>query len=316
MRRPALTLALVALALSAVHSAWVAQAAPTPGVWDTVIAWILEQQRLFHRDLAQHLRALEAEGSAAVGFTLIGVSFLYGVFHAAGPGHGKAVIATYLLTHESNLKRGILLAAASSLVQGLVAIVLVTGLVSLANGLEHDTNTAIRWSERLSFALLAGMGGLFAGRAAYDLVSRLRPAPLQAIGHRHIHGPGCGCAHGPTPRQIEGAHGLKSTLGVLLSVGLRPCSGAVLVLALANVLELTGAGIAAVAAMSVGTAITVASLAVMTVKARQWTVTLLGGRSRRRWIGPAVTLIGGLVILLLGLSLLIASFGPQHPLRL
>jgi len=316
MRRPTLSLVFIALVLCAAHAAWAADAAQAPSVWDGAISWILEQQRLFHHDLAQHLRALETERSAAVGFALVGVSFLYGVFHAAGPGHGKAVIATYLLTHESNLKRGIILAAASALVQGAVAIVLVTGLVTLANGLAHDTNSAIRWSERLSFALLAGMGGLFAGRAAYDLVSRLRPAPLQPIGHYHRHGPGCGCAHGPTPRQIESALGLKATLGVLLSVGLRPCSGAVLVLALANVLDLTGAGIAAVAAMSAGTAITVASLAVMTVKARQWTVALLGVRSRRRWIGPTVALVGGVTILLLGVSLLIASFGPQHPLRL
>ena len=101
----------------------------------------------------------------------------------------------------------------------------------------------------------------------------------------------------------------------MLSVGLRPCSGAILVLALANVLGLTGAGIAAVAAMSAGTAITVAALALVTVKARHWAQSLFGGGSQAvGWAGRLAALAGGVAILGLGVSLLVGSFGPAHPL--
>ena len=318
MRFPSLILvALLAFAVAAEADA-AATAAADPGGWGLAIAWVMDQQRLFHRELADHLRALETGGSAAATWALVTVSFLYGVFHAAGPGHGKAVIATYLVTHESRLSRGIGLAVASSLCQGMVAVLLVTGLIFIAGWLPREAQAAVTWAERLSFGLLAAMGVLFAGRAVVGLARPIRSQQLHMLAtSAHEHGPSCGCSHGPSAHQVEHAHGLRATLGVILSVGLRPCSGAVLVLALANVLDLAWAGIAAVAAMSAGTAITVATLAVVTVKARHWAATLLGGQNQRyRWVGGALALMGGIAIFLLGASLLIASFGPAHPLRL
>lgn len=324
MRLPSLILlALVVIALDGSGQAALA-AVDTPAsadfsAWNHAIAWGLEQQRLLHRELADHLRALEAGGSAAAAWALVTGSFLYGVFHAAGPGHGKAVIATYLLTHKSRLKRGMWLAAATALCQGAVAILLVYGLIFVAGWLPREAQTAITWSERLSFVLLAALGALFAFRALCGLVAALRPPVLRmAEGHaHHQHGPNCGCSHGPSSHQIEQAHGLRAVMGVLFSVGLRPCSGAVLVLVLANVLDLAWAGIVSVAAMSVGTAITVAILAVIAVKARDWAAALAGVQAKRaRWAGSALALLGGVVICLFGVSLLISSFGPAHPLKL
>jgi ABC-type nickel/cobalt efflux system permease component RcnA len=310
MRRLALILAVLALAALA----W---AIADNAAWTQAVAWMLEQQRLFHRQLAEHMRALEGGGTAAAAWALVAASFLYGVFHAAGPGHGKAVIATYLLTHESRLARGVWLAAASSLCQGAVAVALVTGLVMVAGWLPRETQDAVTWSERLSFALLAAMGALFALRALRALAAVRHHDHHGHHHHHHDHGPGCGCSHTPSPHQIERAGGLQATLGVLLSVGLRPCSGAVLVLAAANVLDLVGAGIAAVAAMSAGTAITVAALAMMTVKARHWAARLSGGDVKGRvWLGSLVALAGGVAIFLLAASLLVGSFAPAHPLRM
>ncbi|HTH15299.1 MAG TPA: hypothetical protein VL974_01490, partial [Magnetospirillum sp.] len=184
MRRPALTalcLVPVLLWLSPVSAADMSSFVGEPSAWQQAVAWILDQQRLFHRELAGDLRALQAGGSAAATWTLVVVSFLYGVFHAAGPGHGKAVIATYLLTHESRLGRGLWLAAASSLCQGMVAVLLVSGLVAVAGWLPHDTQSAVLWSERFSFVLLAGLGMVFALRAARDLVLVFR----RPGGHHH-----------------------------------------------------------------------------------------------------------------------------------
>ena len=58
-------------------------------------------------------------------WTLLGVSFLYGIFHAAGPGHGKAVISSYLVANEETWRRGIVLSFASALLQAFVAVALV-----------------------------------------------------------------------------------------------------------------------------------------------------------------------------------------------
>lgn len=314
MRRP--TLILLGLAALWAHAALAADAGDASSLWDQAIAWMLHHQRQFHRDLASHLRELATGASVATAWALVAVSFLYGIFHAAGPGHGKAVIATYLLTHESRLRRGVGLAMASAMLQGGVAVVLVCGMIGLADWLPGETRSTIAWSERLSFALLMVMGALFAGRGLRRAVVTLRPAaPTEALHHHHEHGETCGCSHGPSHHQIETVAGMRATIGILLSVGLRPCSGAVLVLVLANVLGLIWAGIVAVVAMSLGTAITVASLAIVTVKARHWTVAVFGGADgAMKWSGTIAALVGGGAIFLVGLSLLTASFGPGHPL--
>ena len=94
--------------------------------------WILQQSSALHAELVDGVRA--AADSAGMGGAawLIGLAFLYGVFHAAGPGHGKAVIATYLATQRERLVRGVALAVLGALCQGLTAILLVYGLIGLA----------------------------------------------------------------------------------------------------------------------------------------------------------------------------------------
>ena len=77
--------------------------------------WILHEQANFYRQLSSLIRAAKADGSAA--YTLLGISFLYGVFHAAGPGHGKAVISSYMIANDETWRRGIILSFASAILQ-------------------------------------------------------------------------------------------------------------------------------------------------------------------------------------------------------
>src|SRR5215467_16274213 len=102
--------------------------APQPEIGG-VAGWILEKQAEFYRMLSGAIRAAKADGSAAWG--LMGISFAYGVFHAAGPGHGKAVISSYLVANDETWRRGVALSAASALLQAVVAVV----LVSIAAGI-------------------------------------------------------------------------------------------------------------------------------------------------------------------------------------
>lgn len=334
---PRLLVAAAVLAVAALAGLWLAGVAAPGGAgglagpWNRLVVWIFEEQARFHRLLTGALGALrDREGGAALAAsaTLVGASFLYGVFHAAGPGHGKAVIGTYLLTQRRQLRRGIALAVASSFCQGLVALLLVYGLIGLAGWLPRDSGLAVSWSERLSFALVAGVGLLLALRALRALWRRGRasPAAEAAQEHRHAHhhggAEGCpACAHGPSAAELARAGDWRSGLGIVLSVGLRPCSGALVVLVFARASGLDAAGIAAVAAVSAGTAITVSALAWLAVNARD-----LAGRvaerserlaaGRAALLGELAGLAGGLVILALGLSLLEASFAPVHPLGL
>jgi ABC-type nickel/cobalt efflux system permease component RcnA len=89
----------------------------------------------------------------------------------------------------------------------------------------------------------------------------------------HVHDEHCGHSHGPLPSELAGPGGWRRGLGTIFAVGLRPCSGAILVLVFALAQGLFWAGIAATFAMGLGTAITVAAIAVLAVSA--------GGIARR-----------------------------------
>ena len=79
------------------------------------------KQSEFYREISSTIRAAKSDGSAV--WTLLGISFAYGIFHAAGPGHGKAVISSYLVANQETARRGIVLSFASALLQSLVAVV-------------------------------------------------------------------------------------------------------------------------------------------------------------------------------------------------
>ncbi len=116
-----LAIMLAAILVTAGADAACAQTAsfgePHPLALGGVAGWVLAKQAMFYRSLAGMIRAAKNDGSAL--WALMGVSFVYGIFHAAGPGHGKAVISSYLLANEETWRRGITLSVASSLMQSI-----------------------------------------------------------------------------------------------------------------------------------------------------------------------------------------------------
>lgn len=289
------------------------------GLWVRAVVYVRTQQRELHRQLAGAIKALRRDGSPAAAWSLIVLSFLYGVFHAAGPGHGKAVISTYLLTHKSVVSRGVWLSVVAALAQGVTAIVLVLVLVGLVGWTRKDAQGAVGTLETVSFGLIAVLGLGLAARALWSIARALLPvgaATLAAAGASHHHeaagAAACGHSHIPQPSQLSEPLSLKTLAAIVLPIGIRPCSGAVLVLLFAEVLGLRWAGIAAVLAMSVGTAVTVATLAVLTVNFRRLAAVLAGGSARHLALAAqVVALLGGIIIATLGATLFFGSLGPS-----
>lgn len=288
----------------------------------TILYVQAEQQRL-HRSLAGAIRTLKDEGSATAAWALVALSFLYGVFHAAGPGHGKAVLSAYLVTQPTALKRSLLLAAASSFMQGVTAIVLVTGVIAIFGLALRSTGVIVQWLEAASFALVAVVGVWLIWRSAKALAPRLGLNLGNAghghhhghthnhahhHGHDHQHGEDCGHTHFPTPAESMQAGSLREMVGIVMSIGIRPCSGAILVLVFAQVLGMTLAGIAAVLAMSAGTAIAVALIALAAVGLRDgaWTLTRLDD-TRIEVAVHSLAVAGGFLLLVMGTLFAYAS---------
>ncbi len=290
-------------------------------LWTHAVVYVRTQQRALHRQLAGAIKALRHDGSTPAAWSLIVLSFLYGVFHAAGPGHGKAVISTYLLTHRSAVRRGIWLSAIAALTQGLTAILLVLVLVALIGWKRSDAQAAVGTLETVSFGLIALVGLGLAGRALWAFTRAILPAAVATVTsagelHRSEPGGALGCGHNHTlpPSQLSQPLSLKTLGAIVLSIGIRPCSGAVLVLLFAEVLDLRWAGISAVLAMSLGTAMTVAALGVVAVNFRRFAGFLMGEGRYLALAGQAVALLGGVIITALGATLFFGSLGPQHPL--
>ena len=323
-------MALAVLA-AAVVAALLAVAAA--GVWTAFAGDLLALQRQLHRMLSAALRAVGEQGAVAA-WSLIGISFLYGVFHAAGPGHGKVVISTYLATQESRLGRGTALSVSAALLQGLVAVAVVEVVVGLIGLGMRDAQGAANQLEVTSNVLIALLGLVIAGTAGRRLLGQVRLPPSvpghaggdgphhghdhdRHHGHHHDHGPHDGHSHGPTAADLARPASLTHMAGLVLSVGVRPCTGAILVLLLAHVLELAWAGLAAVLAMSIGTAITVSLLATLSVYARKAMLRVAGrlsdGHGSPSLVIDLVALGGGLAVVALGLTLLQLSLTTGRP---
>lgn len=302
-----------------------AESTKSVSLWTQMSIWLVEQQRDYHRELTSALKSLSQEGNRETITALILGSFLYGVFHAAGPGHGKAVLTSYLLSHGENLGRTLSLATLAAFCQGMVAILIVYGLIYLAGWLPRETSSAVQWSERFSFFLVAVLGAWLAFRALKAIYRFWRTrrhfvSITQDHDALHTHGTdtsSCGHDHLPSAKQVDTASDWRGMIGVALSIGMRPCSGAILVLVFAKAFGIAWSGVGAVFAMSAGTAITVASLALLAIKARG-IASSLAKNGTKNWaiVSTSIALTGGLFIMMIGIGLLSLSFSAAHPLRL
>jgi nickel/cobalt transporter (NicO) family protein len=283
------------------------------------VGWIQVQQKAFYDAMSAALQAIRGQSQWSAAFMLMAMSFGYGVLHAAGPGHGKAVVSAWVLANERELKRGILIACMSAVFQALTAIVLVSVLLMTVQAAGTAARGLAGTLESASYALIALLG-------IYLVVQALRASPAtlatQSAGHSHAHSHAhahshdadcdCGHSHMPAASSVAGDWSLTKAVSLAFAVGLRPCTGAILVLLLSSAMGLYWAGIASTLAMAIGTALTVSLIAVLAVTSRQLALKVAGRDSV--WLSRTVLglkLAGGLAIAGMGGLLFWASLGAR-----
>ncbi|RWD27879.1 MAG: nickel/cobalt transporter [Mesorhizobium sp.] len=370
MTKPSLRLAfgLLAVALVTTHFLGAAHAqsslgigtndgmAPTTGPFAHILMWINLRQQEFYRALAGAMKAMREDGNKL--WLLIGLSFAYGIFHAAGPGHGKAVISSYMVANEVALKRGIVLSFVSALLQALTAILVMMLAYFVLRGTTISMTDAAWFLEVTSFVFVTLFGAWLLWRKAGPAILRLfganPPYSLSAAhaghshaghshthsvhalhahghdGHDHDHGARdhhhdhgghdhhhhaagevcetCGHSHAPDPTLLSGDRfDWRTAWSAVAAVGIRPCSGALIVLSFAMLNGLWFGGILSVLAMALGTAITVSILATLAVTAKNWAVYFAGDGRMGNRIHSIVEIGGAAFVFLFGLLLLSAS---------
>lgn len=310
---------------------------PSTGLFAGILNWINVQQQGFYRSLTGALRTMRDGGGGT--WLLVGLSFAYGVFHAAGPGHGKAVISSYMLANEVALRRGVMLSFVSAMLQGVTAILIMSAVFLVLRGTSVSMTDATRFLEIASYVLVMGFGAWLLWRKAGPPLRRLLVgAPAHslssAVSHHHHHDHAhhhhqhddhhhdhahhhhhdgevcstCGHAHAPDPKLISGDRfDWKTAWAAIVAVGLRPCTGALIVLSFAFLNGLWAGGVLSVFAMALGTAITVSALAIMAVTAKNWAVAFAGdGRAGNR-VHTTIEITGAAFVFLLGAVLLTAA---------
>ena len=308
---------------------------PATSAGGGVLGWVLTKQAELYLQFRTLIRAAKTDGSAV--FSLLAISFVYGVFHAAGPGHGKAVISSYLIANRETWRRGVVLSFASALVQALVAVAVVGIAAALLGATSRTMCSTDRVIEIASYGLIIAVGVRLLwvkGRGVFAALRTERAAPMPApvgaavtdrhdhhdhhhhhddahhhghdhahdhAGHAHHHDEACDHDHGPDPSSLAGPGGWRRGLTAIFAVGLRPCSGAILVLVFALAQGLFWAGAAATFVMGIGTAITVAAIATIAVGTRSVAERMASSRA-----GYGTLFMRGIEV---GAAALIIAFG-------
>jgi len=261
-----------------------------------IVAQAVEWQGRFNAKLRAELMQAREGGSARPEIVIVLFAFLYGVAHAVGPGHGKVVIGSYFLTRRARLAQGVAMSAVAALVQALSAIALVGLLAALLRAGSAAILNRAATIESVSYGAIVAIGLWM----AWSVVS----------GSAHRHGPDQSGAAAGGPARGE----TWRMLATGAAVGLRPCSGAILVLLFGLANGIFAVGVLATFAMAAGVALTV-SLVSATTLGLQRSAAALGGRALRTAEAgyKAAALSGALLIALFGLLELVGVWSGALP---
>ena len=307
------------------------------GAGGGLTGWLLNQQSQLTHLMSSDLRAL-SNNPAAI-WALVGVGFAYGVFHAAGPGHGKAVIASYMMANERALRRGIALALLAAILQATVAVALVGVAALVFNATAPEMNAVANALALASYSAIATLGAwlvwkkgralnmaigqylarrtsiassaLYAGAPWREPSMSLSARPFRSFepGAASAGAVDCNHVHAPDPSRLDAKFSWRGAAATVVAAGSRPCSGAILVLVFALAQHVFLAGVAATFAMALGTALTTGALASIAVVAKGLAVRLAAGEgSRILLVARGFEFVAAVLVLGFGLALL-CGFG-------
>ncbi len=256
-----------------------------------ILRVLLQWQAQFQADITAQLNLVSISPTAQ--FLLIFACFAYGIIHSIGPGHGKVVLSAWIMAAQnSQLKQALTFSTISAFTQSLMAILLVAIIFSVLNGTQSIMGQLITSLDVLIGALLIGLG--------LRLLWRHIP---------HKHHAHCGCAHHTA---LEKMHNNRSLFLTAMAAGLRPCTGAILVLTLAFSKGLYVWGILAALAMGFGVALGLIFVGIFVVTSKYFAKKWANAKpsAPRSLIFKSVEIFGAIILLLWGILTLISGVKP------
>ncbi|WP_369311812.1 nickel/cobalt transporter [Providencia rettgeri] len=289
--------------------------------WGSWLQMSVNWQKQLNQGLADLLQETATRPFYAGGLLVV-ASFTYGFLHALGPGHGKLIMTTYIATQATHLKQSVLLSLFAALLQGLVAILLVSFvLIVLQLSTKHLNQVSI-YAEQISYLFVILLGAFLSTNAMRRLwlinkskkpmpLTLRRIQPLTQSQSKSVyrvvqaHSANCYCGHQHVVQSDRLQTGFKGKLLIILSMGSRPCSGALLVLLFSYVIDMYLWGIIAALMMALGTALTISLIAVFVhlMRDNALRISRLKGIQLSPYWGISLSLIAGVLFILIGVLL-------------
>ena len=263
--------------------------APIPVISNKVFAKIIIWQHKLKTKMSSLVRQAESTGSIKPLLLLIIAAFAYGVIHAAGPGHGKAIALSYVLTQRPSYIQGMLFSNCTALFHGASGIVFVLVIrFILKTSIIKNLETVTTITRNISYSIIACFGlGIFI-HSIYKLIKKNDQK-------QHI---------------SETFKSGKYTNPVLLAfvVGCVPCPGVIMVMLFTLSMNLIALGIILGIAISIGMAITVSSVVLITISGKIVSLTAISKNSKRSFfIECGIEVFAGLLLMTLGILFLGAN---------
>jgi nickel/cobalt transporter (NicO) family protein len=273
------------------------------GLLQQVREFSADAQRILHTQISGEVQRIKAgEGFPAV-MALLMVGFLYGVFHALAPGHGKVIVASYFLSRTAPLWQGIAAGAAMAAGHTASAVLIVVGLRLALDLSPMSVLAQAKIAEQIGYGLITLIG-------LWILVNTLRGKGHQCCGCGHDHHHEHGHTHSPSPAPASLSVSRPQMIGLFGSAAMVPCTGAIILLLFTLANGLLGIGVLATLMIALGMGLTITAIGFTAILLRRSVLSRLENSKVTDQIGKAAALLGASVITAFGALLFLGTLTP------
>lgn len=209
-------------------------------LYDEFLNFVIQSQQKLNFQIADYFDRLEA-GESMVFFYILILSFIYGLVHALGPGHGKMVIASYFLAKEAKIKEAFKAGFLTSIIHTLSAL-LITGVLYI-----FFSNSITKYFQDINANMYKVSAIFIIFIALYLLYETIKDKDEE--------------------EKLETLKS-KNLLAVTFSIGVVPCPGVMTIVLFAMILGYINLGIMSAITMSIGMGITISLAAIIATQVK------------------------------------------------
>ncbi len=215
----------------------------------TGIIWFkfLNTQRQINQKITHYLNEIKKGDKPFLLWFVFSLAFLYGILHSIGPGHGKLIILSYFTAYEAKWPSAIIMGFQIAFIHASSAVILILSVKNIAKYIfmAASASREMLFLKLISYAAIIFMG-FFLLWQAYKRSKKRVPQNIK-----------------------ETVKANKSQWVLALSIGLIPCTGALLILFYAMAKQMLFIGIASVFFMALGMAVTLSTIGAVYILAKQ-----------------------------------------------